>query len=73
MKRRPAFSSVRRSFHPGSKPGVLERKSKAIMSHEPKKNEQAPEVKTERSGESLLESELEQAAAGKVTFNPPVQ
>jgi type VI protein secretion system component Hcp len=43
------------------------------MSDELKKDEQAPEVKTELSGESLPESELEKAAggaAGKVTFNP---
>jgi hypothetical protein len=34
------------------------------MSDEPKKDEQAPEVKTEVSGESLPESELEQVAGG---------
>jgi type VI protein secretion system component Hcp len=36
------------------------------MSDEPKKDEQAPEVKTEPSGESLSESELEQVAGGRV-------
>jgi hypothetical protein len=43
------------------------------MSDELKKDEQVPEVKTEVSGESLPESELERVAggaAGKVTFNP---
>ena len=34
------------------------------MSDEPKKDEQVPEVKTEVSGESLPESELEQVAGG---------
>jgi hypothetical protein len=34
------------------------------MSDELKKDEQAPEVKTEVSGESLPESELEKAAGG---------
>ena len=43
------------------------------MNDEIKKNEQVPEGKTEVSGESLPESELEKVAggtAGKVTFNP---
>jgi type VI protein secretion system component Hcp len=44
------------------------------MSDEIKKDEQVPAVKTEPSGESLPESELEKvaggAAGGKVTFNP---
>lgn len=45
------------------------------MSDELNKDEQASEVKTELSGESLPESELDQIAggaanAGKVTFNP---
>ena len=34
------------------------------MSDEPKKDEQAPEVKTESSGQSLREEELEQVAGG---------
>ena len=34
------------------------------MSDEPKKDEQAPEEKTEVSGESLPEKELEQVAGG---------
>jgi hypothetical protein len=34
------------------------------MSDEPKKDEQAPEVKTQPSGESLSESELEKVAGG---------
>ena len=45
------------------------------MSDELTKDEKAPEVKAEPSGESLPESELDQIAggtanAGKVTFNP---
>jgi type VI protein secretion system component Hcp len=43
------------------------------MSDEIRKDEQAPEVKTEVSAESLPESELDKVAggaAGKVTFNP---
>jgi hypothetical protein len=43
------------------------------MSDELKKDEQAPEVKTELSGESLPESELDKVAGGttnKITFNP---
>jgi hypothetical protein len=36
------------------------------MSDEPKKDEQAPEVKTEPSGESLPEADLEQVAGGKL-------
>jgi type VI protein secretion system component Hcp len=43
------------------------------MSDEIKNEEQVPEVKTDVSGESLPESELEKVAggaAGKVTFNP---
>ena len=43
------------------------------MSDEIKKDEQVSEVKTDVSGESLPESELEKVAggaAGKVTFNP---
>jgi hypothetical protein len=34
------------------------------MSDEPKKDEQVPEVKTELSGESLPESELEKVSGG---------
>jgi hypothetical protein len=34
------------------------------MSDEPRKDEQAPEVKTELSGQSLPEKELEQVAGG---------
>jgi hypothetical protein len=34
------------------------------MSDEPKKDEQVPEVKTEPTGESLPESELEKVAGG---------
>jgi hypothetical protein len=36
------------------------------MSDEIKKDEQVPEVKTEPSGESLPESELEKVAGGKL-------
>jgi hypothetical protein len=40
------------------------------MSNEPKKDEQAPEVKTELSGESLPVSELDKVVGGEaVTFN----
>jgi type VI protein secretion system component Hcp len=40
------------------------------MSDEPKKDEQVPKVKTEPTGESLSESELEQVAGGdKATFH----
>jgi hypothetical protein len=39
------------------------------MSDEPKKDEQAPEVKTEPSGESLPEKELDKVVGGEaVTF-----
>jgi bacteriocin-like protein len=39
------------------------------MSDEPKKDEQAPEVKTEPSGESLSESELKQVVGGTASPN----
>lgn len=39
------------------------------MSDEPKKNEQAPEIKTEPSGEPLPESELDKVAGGLAPFH----
>jgi hypothetical protein len=39
------------------------------MRDEPKKDEQAPEVKTELSGESLSESELKQVVSGTASPN----
>jgi type VI protein secretion system component Hcp len=40
-------------------------KEEPAMSDEPKKDEQVPQVKTEVSGETLPESELEKVAGGR--------